>query len=253
MLSFLITVLVLAPFLPLLLWSFSGKWFFPAPVPTAVSMRAWTYIFQSASHQILPGLFHSFGIAAVTSLLSVAIGLPAGRALGIYRFYGKPVVAFSLLAPVLVPPLSTAMALHFWFLKLGLAETHLGVILIHLSVSLPYAVFVLWGRFSGYDPEVEEQARSLGAGPVSVFFRITLPWVAPGVLAAGLFAFLLSWSQYLGTLVIGGGRILTLPVLLFSLMQSGDRPVAAAVSVLFVLPALLVLFVSAKKITGSLT
>ena len=60
--------------------------------------------------------------------------------------------------------------------------------------------------------------------------------VLPGVIAAGLFAFLLSWSQYLSTLIIGGGRVTTLPLLLFALVGSGDRPVAAAVSLVVVLP-----------------
>ena len=71
-----------------------------------------------------------------------------------------------------------------------------------------------------------------------------------GVVVAGLFSFLLSWSQYLSTLIIGGGRITTLPILLFSLMGSGDRPVAAAVSLLFVVPAFVALLVSARYLGG---
>jgi putative spermidine/putrescine transport system permease protein len=73
-----------------------------------------------------------------------------------------------------------------------------------------------------------------------------LPMVLPGIVVAGLFSFLLSWAQYLSTLIIGGGRLMTLPVILFSLMGSGDRPVAAAVSLVFVLPAFVVLLFSAR-------
>ncbi len=69
--------------------------------------------------------------------------------------------------------------------------------------------------------------------------------ILPGIIVAALFSFLLSWSQYLSTLIIGGGKMLTLPILLFSLMGSGDRPVASAVSLVFILPAFLALMSSA--------
>jgi putative spermidine/putrescine transport system permease protein len=138
------------------------------------------------------------------------------------------------------------MGLHLWFIRMGLAESLAGVIGVHLTFSLPYAIFVLWGVFSNYNPDFEAQARSLGASRFRVITRVMLPMVLPGIIVAALFAFLLSWSQYLSTLIIGGGRLMTLPVLLFALMGSGDRPVAAAVSLVFVAPALVALFFSAR-------
>jgi putative spermidine/putrescine transport system permease protein len=187
-------------------------------------------------------------VAAGAALLSVIVGIPAGRALGLYRFRAKELVGVVLALPVIVPPLSVAMGLHLWFLKLGLADSVAGVVLIHLSFCLPYAVFVMWGVFSAYNPEFEDQARSLGASQIQVLRRVTFPLVARGIVVAGLFSFLLSWSQYLSTLIIGGGKIVTLPILLFSLMGSGDRPVAAAVSLVFVAPALGVLVFSARHL-----
>jgi putative spermidine/putrescine transport system permease protein len=121
---------------------------------------------------------------------------------------------------------------------------------VHLTFCLPYAVFVMWGVFSNYNPDYEDQARSLGADAWKLITRVMLPLILPGVMVAGLFAFLLSWSQYLSTLIIGGGRVTTLPILLFALMGSGDRPVAAAVSLVFVAPAFLALLVSARYLGG---
>jgi putative spermidine/putrescine transport system permease protein len=138
------------------------------------------------------------------------------------------------------------MGLHLWFIRLGLAETFAGVVGVHLTFCLPYAIFVLWGVFTNYNPDFEDQARSLGASQHTVTLRVMLPMILPGVIVAALFAFLLSWSQYLSTLIIGGGRLITLPVLLFALMGSGDRPVAAAVSLVFVAPALVALLFSAR-------
>lgn len=241
---------VLLPFVPLVLWSFSGRWFYPALWPDQWGLRAWAYITGTAGPQVGEALAQSLLVAAATALLSIAAGLPAGRALGLYRFRGKDALSVALMLPVIVPSLCVAMGLHLWFIRLGLAESFAGVVLVHLAFCLPYAVFVLWGVFSNYNPDFEDQARSLGASRREVLLRVMLPMVLPGVIVAGLFAFLLSWSQYLSTLIIGGGRITTLPLLLFALMGSGDRPVAAAVGLVFVLPSLAALVVSARHLGG---
>jgi len=189
-------------------------------------------------------------VALVTAVISLVIGVPAGRALGLYDFKGKDTISVMLMLPVIVPPLCVAMGLHLWFIKLGLAETFIGVVLVHLTFCLPYSVFVMWGVFSNYNPDYENQARSLGATSWKIMTRVMLPLTLPGIMVAGLFSFLLSWSQYLSTLIIGGGRVTTLPILLFALMGSGDRPVAAAVSIVFVAPAFLALLFSARYLGG---
>jgi putative spermidine/putrescine transport system permease protein len=189
-------------------------------------------------------------IAMATALISVVIGIPAGRALGLYDFKGKDLISVILTLPVIVPPLCVSMGLHLWFIKMGLASTFLGVVLVHLTFCLPYSVFVLWGVFSNYNPDYENQARTLGATARQTITNVMLPLTLPGIMVAGLFSFLLSWSQYLGTLIIGGGRVITLPILLFALMGSGDRPVAAAVSLVFVAPAFAALLFSARYLGG---
>lgn len=237
---------VMLPFVQLVLWSVSVRWFYPHLLPEDWGLRAWQYVFGTAGSQVLQGIWQSVGVAAVTAAISVLIGYPAGRVLGLYEFKGKDLVSVLLTLPVIVPPLSVAMGLHLWFIRLGLAETVTGVILVHLTVCLPYSVFVMWGVFSNYNPEFEDQARSLGASAARVTLKVMLPLTLPGMVVAGLFSFLLSWSQYLSTLIIGGGQVTTLPILLFALMGSGDRPVAAAVSLVFVLPAFAALLLSAR-------
>ena len=241
---------VMLPFLVLVLWSFSARWFYPQLWPAEWGLRAWQYVFGTAGSQIVAGLVQSVLVAVVTAVISVLIGVPAGRALGLYSFKGKDTISILLTLPVIVPPLSVAMGLQLWFLKLGLAETFGGVVLVHLTFCLPYSVFVMWGVFSNYNPDYEDQARSLGATSWKRITRVMLPLTLPGIVVAGLFSFLLSWSQYLSTLIIGGGRVITLPILLFALMGSGDRPVAAAVSIIFVAPAFLALLFSARYLGG---
>lgn len=241
---------VLLPFLSLILWSFSTRWFYPQVWPAQWGLRAWQYVFGTAGSQIISGLIQSMLVALATATISLLVGVPAGRALGLYNFKGKDAISIILMLPVIVPPLCVAMGLQLWFLKLGLTESFAGVVLVHLTFCLPYSVFVMWGVFSNYNPEYEDQARTLGATSWQLISRVVLPLTLPGIMVAGLFSFLLSWSQYLSTLIIGGGRVTTLPILLFALMGSGDRPVAAAVSIVFVAPAFLALLFSARYLGG---
>jgi putative spermidine/putrescine transport system permease protein len=242
----LIFLAVGLPFLQLVIWSFSNRWFYPGLLPQHWGWRAWQYIFDTAGAQIVGAIGQSLAVATVTAVIALLIGLPAGRALGLYAFKGKDVISVILILPVIVPPLCVSMGLHHWFIRLGLAESFSGVVLVHLTFCLPYTVFVLWGVFSNYNPEFEDQARSLGASTTGIVLRVMLPMTLPGLVVAALFSFLLSWSQYLATLIIGGGKITTLPIILFALMTSGDRPVAAAVSLVFVAPAFLALLFSAR-------
>jgi putative spermidine/putrescine transport system permease protein len=245
-----ITVVVwtCSPFVVLAMWSLSQRWFFPDLWPEQWGLRAWGYVFGTAADQITLGLLQSLQVACVTAAIAVVVGYPAGRALGLYQFRGKAVISMVLTLPIVVPPLCVAMGLHLWFLRLHLAETFWGVVMVHLAFSLPYAIFVLWGVFSNYNPDFEAQARSLGASSAAVVWRVMIPMTFSGILVAALFSFLLSWSQYLSTLIIGGGKLITLPILLFSLMGSGDRPVAAAVSLIFIVPAFVALLFSAHHL-----
>ena len=189
----------------------------------------------------------------VTTGLAAIIGIPAGRALGLYDFRGKRAVELILLAPAIVPGIAVVLGLHGVFLRLGLAGTVPGVILAHLIPTLPYMTLVMAGVFANFDTAFEDQARSLGASPAQVFRHVTLPGILPGVMAGALFAFLISWSQYILTLVIGGGRVETLPLILFSFATSGRNDVTGAIAMIYILPGVAVLALTARHLTGRST
>lgn len=244
-----IVVGVIAPLIPLAIWSFSHRWYFPNLIPSEGSMRAWTYVFSDASG-VPKAFLNSFLVAIIATLLSIAIGIPAGRAMGMHRFRGKRIVEFLILAPTIVPALAVVMGIHVAFIKYGLVDTVPGVVLVHLIPTTPYMVMVMASVFANYDPAYEEQARVLGAGPVATFVYVTFPAILPGIVVGGMFAFIISWSQYILTLLIGGGNVPTLPVLLFAFAAGGDNAVMAALSVIFVIPAILFLVISSKYLTG---
>jgi len=248
LLRFLLPVGVLLPLLPLFIWPFAGRWAFPELFPTTTSVRAWAYLFSPAS-RLGRAFFNSSLIAVVVTGLCAVVGVPAGRALARQPFPGKGALELFLLMPLLVPPLVVSMGIHVTFLRLRLADTVPGVILVHLLPTLPYMIIVMKGVFASFDEDLEDQAASLGAPRAQVFLRVTLPSILPGLAAGSLFVFLVSWSQYAITLLIGGGRVVTVPVLLFAFAASGDHAVTAALSLVFVLPAVAVLLITAGHLS----
>ena len=242
-------LLLVLPLVPLVLWSVGFRWFFPELLPGEWSLRAWAYL-ASPSSRVGQALFNSLIVGLGATLLSLAIALPAGRALGLYSFRGKRLVEFLLLAPTIVPLLAVAMGIHIAFIRYGLADTRLGVALVHLVPTLPYAVLILASVFAGYDVAYEAQARTLGASPWQVLRHVMWPAIRPGLAVAALFAFLISWSQYLLTLLIGGGQVMTLPVLLVAFATSGDNALTAALSLVLVAPALLFLLLASRSLSS---
>lgn len=231
------------------MWSFSFRWYFPDLWPSEWSLRAWNYL-ATPNSRALEALLDSILIGVAVTALSIIIGIPAGRAMGLHDFWGKGVVGFLILAPTIVPTLAVAMGIHVLFIRYSLADTLIGVILVHLIPVTPYMVLVLSSVFANYDPEYEQQARSLGASSIQVFRYITLPAILPGLVVGGFFAFIISWSQYVLTLLIGGGQVITLPILLFTFANSGDYPITAALSVIFIVPAILFIIVTARYLSG---
>lgn len=247
-----VALLVIPLVLPLVAFfmnAFSYRWFFPQFIPKEWSVESWATVFSPTS-RVLESLGNSSLIAIVVTVLSLIIGMPAARALGLYNFRGKRFVEFMILAPTIVPGIAVALGLNINFLRWGLSGNLIGVTLAHLVPVMPYVVLTMSGVFANYNTEFEQQARSLGAGPVATFRYVTFPAIFPGMVVAGLFAFLVSWSQYLLTFLIGGGRVLTMPVLLFSTVPGGNNPNIAAMALVFIAPAILILFLTSRYLTG---
>ena len=240
---------VIIPIVPQLVWGFSLRWLFPSAVPSEWSMRAWRYI-ANPNTKVLSSILNSLWIALAVTAISILVGVPAGKALGMYSFRGKGLAELIILSPSIIPGLAVTMGMQVIFIRIGLVDTMLGVIIVHLIPTIPYTTISMSGVFANYDPEFEEQARSLGANTFKTFSVITVPTVLPGIVTGGMFAFLISWGQYILTIIIGGGRVITLPLLLFSLASSGDFPVTGAMSIIFLLPSIIILVITSKFLSG---
>jgi putative spermidine/putrescine transport system permease protein len=239
-------ILLAAPLGVFILYAFSQGWFFPAPFPETWTTAAFERVL--ADSRTLVGLRDSLLIASLTSLLALVIGFPAARVLGLRQFRGRRLAWLLLYLPTVVPPLAIGMGLNILFLQIGLAGTLHGVILAHLVPTLPYVVFTLAGAFARYDEAYEFQAWVLGAGAWRTLFSVTLRMMAPSLAVAALFAFLISWSQYLLTLLIGSGRVITLPVLLFSAASGGNPVTIAVLALIFLAPPALVILATIRQL-----
>lgn len=242
-----IVVAVLAPIIPQIVWSFVHRWLFPALLPNQWSLEPWQYVFSQSS-RVGEGFVNSLLIALLVSFLSILVALPASRAIALHEFRGKGVIEWLLMVPIIVPGVVATMGIHQVFIRLHLTDTFLGVSLIHLIPCIPYMVLVMSSVFANYGTELEDTARSLGASPLRVLWHVTLPGILPGLLVSTMFTFLISWSQYITTVLIGGGNIITLPMVLFPFISGSNYANAAAISLVFVAPAILVLILTSKQL-----
>ena len=143
----LLIVWLILPMVPLAIWSFADAWRYPNLLPNDWSLRPWTFALSAHSH-VLSSLTLTTGIALAVTALSVLIGVPAGRALGLYDFRGKAVVEIIILAPIIVPGIAVALGLQTVFITLGLNNTITGVTLVHLIPTLPYMVLAMASVFA---------------------------------------------------------------------------------------------------------
>ncbi len=242
-----VVAVLLLPLVPLVAWSMAGAWRYPDVVPERLTRRGLDLV---VGGDVLAATLTSLLIATTVATLACAVGLCAGRAIGLHRFRGRRVVQFLLLAPVIVPGLAVTLGIQVFFVRYGLSDTALGVVLVQLVPTVPYAATLLGAAYANLDLDYERQARSLGAGPVRTFGTVTLPLLRPALVTTALLTFLISWSEYILTLLIGGGRVTTLPLLLFAAIGSSDRTAAAALGLLVVAPPVVIVLAVARRLRG---
>lgn len=233
---------ILIPVAVMLLWSVTDRWPWPRLLPEHISLRTMKELFFGSAG--LPGLLSSsMSLALVVAVLGTVIGIMTARATELYGFRGREAVYHLTFLPLLVPGTVFAMGIQITLIRLGLSDTVAGVILVHLIAAVPYCITIMTDVTRAVGKKLEEQAMVLGANPWRAFFAVTLPSLLPGILSSMSMGFILSYSQYFTTLMVGGGRVKTIALVLVPYIQSGDRSLSAAYSVAFVGSALAVFFV----------
>ncbi|EIM07057.1 binding-protein-dependent transporter inner membrane component [Planococcus antarcticus DSM 14505] len=236
----LLFIVIGLPFIPLILSSVSFGWQWPNVLPESFSFRAWEYVLAGSS-----GTWQAVGvsllIAFIVTAVNILLAVPAANALVRNHLRGKWLIEAIIFAPIIIPPFVAVIGIHLTFLRLGLTETILGVVLAHISPTLPYMVRAVMISYNTLSVEWENQARMLGARPIFRFIHVVLPHLLPGIAAGASLSILISLSQYLITFIVGSGQVVTLPILLFPFISGGDPAVASVYSLLYAGIAILTL------------
>lgn len=236
MLRSLLALIVLVPLTVLLVWSVALRWPWPSLLPAAYTNRWWLEVFTGSG--TANALWESVVLGVLATFMAVALALPLSRLLARHDFFGKLLIEILVLAPLVVPSLSAALGLQEVMLRTGIRPSFAAVLAGHVLFILPYGVIILREGWRGIRLEVEQQARILGANSEQTFMYVALPLLMPSLALATGFGFIVSLSQYLPTLLLGGGQVNTLTTILLPVIRNGERGPAAALATIFVLAAL---------------
>ena len=207
----------------------------PLLLPHAVTWRFWERVL--ASGQLLPPLWKSLGVASGVALLALAFAGPAAYSLAQLPVRWRYSVLLSLLLCRMLPEVSVALPIAVIFLRWGLLDTALGLILAHLTMALPVAAWVLTTTFSSIPREVQEAAAVDGCGAWRTLTSIMLPLALPGLAVCGLLVWLLSWEEFtLATYLTLGAK--TMPLQVYYYLYQGNWFDTAVAATLMTLPVL---------------
>lgn len=176
----------------------------------------------------------SLSVGLTVTVLSVLLGTPAAFALVRGRIRGSRLINAAILTPVIVPGIIVAIGVYFFYARIGLIGSPLGLILAHTCLAVPFVVINVSATLYGFDRRLEHAAMSLGASPWATFRQITLPLVAPGIFAGAVFAFITSFDELLVALFVSANTAVTLPRLMWDQIRFNIEPTIAAVSTLLI-------------------
>jgi len=227
MLAFLVLpILVIIPL------SFSSSSFLAYPMP-GWSLKWYQNLFTSDDWS--RAARNSFIVAPSATLIATTLGTLTAVGLARVQFFGKGLLMSVLIAPMVVPIVVVGVSTYLLFARIGLADTYLGLIIVHAALGSPFVVTTVLATLQGFNHNLVRASLSLGAGPIQTFFRITLPVIAPGVISGGLFAFATSFDEVVVTLFIAGPNQVTLPRQMFTGIRENINPTIAAVATLLII------------------
>ncbi len=223
-----------------------------ALVPTQLTFESYVSVWQSQ----LPHLLTSLTIALGTALLSIMIATPAAYALAHFRFRVTVVIVFILLLSQMIPTVSLTTPMFLIFNQFGLINSYLGLILADSTYAVPFAVLILRAFMVSLPYELTEAAYVDGAGEWGAFLRIMLPLATPGVITAGLFAFLFAWGDFIYALTLTTNNDIepiSLSIYHYLGQFNNEWGSAMAVATLASIPAAILLILFQRYIATGLT
>ncbi len=207
----------------------------------AYSLRWYREIIETETWR--HALLNSLVIGASATLLATVLGTMAALGLSSPHMPARRLVTGLLISPMVTPVIIAAAGMFFFYSSIGLGQTHLGLILAHAALGIPFVVITVSATLAGFDRNLSRAAASLGAGPVHAFRRVQLPLIAPGVISGALFAFAVSFDEVVVVLFMGGIEQRTIPRQMWAGIREQISPAILAVATFLIGFAVLLLLV----------
>lgn len=231
------------PILMLVIFSFNQSRL--NAVWTGFTLEWYGKLFQNEG--ILEAAANSLIVASISTLTATVIGTLAAVGMYRYHFRGKSVLDGFLYLPVVIPEIIMGISLLAFFVQIGIPLGLLTLIIAHITFCVPFTVIVVRARLEGFDHSVEEAAMDLGANPWQTFLRVTLPLIAPGILAGALLSFTLSLDDVIISFFVTGPQSTTLPLKVYSMVsKSGVTPEINALSTLLLVVTITIIVVAER-------
>lgn len=243
--AYLVLAFLVAPLIVIIPLSFNAEPYFTFTSkmlsldPAGFSLRWYRDIIDNP--QWLEAIGNSVVIALASTILATILGTLAAVGLARSNMPFRDFFMALLISPLVVPIVIAAAGMYFFYSSVGLAQTHLGIILAHTTLGVPFVVITMTATLSGFDRNLIKAAGSLGADPITAFFRVTLPLVAPGMISGALFAFAASFDEVVTVLFLGGPDQRTIPRQMWSGIREQISPTILAVATLLILFSCLLL------------
>ncbi|MFP5367132.1 MAG: carbohydrate ABC transporter permease, partial [Actinomycetes bacterium] len=202
-------------------------------IPDNFSLETMETFLQSTG--ILGGLINSVQVGIFTLVLSLIIGVPAGYAVARFAFPGRDPYQLFLLFTRALPIVVLSVPLAQLFLQTGLYDSVLAVVLLHTALALPTTILITSSVFLGVPRDVEEAARIFGCSPLQAFLKVVMPMAIPGIVAASIFTFVMSWNEVLGASILTLNQR-TLPAQVLSSLAESPLAYRFAGGFLLVIP-----------------
>lgn len=193
------------------------------------------------SRGIIPGIINSLIVAAITLVLSTVIAAPAGYAISRYLFRGRDLFRLGILAVRAFPIVVLAIPLAVVFINVGIYDSVFSLALMHTALALPTTILVIGSVFASIPYELEEAAQVFGCTPAQAFRRVVWPLVLPGIAAAAVFTFSMSWNEVFAASILTI-RNRTLPAQILSTLNQSSEPYQFAGGFFMLIPSLLFIF-----------
>ena len=235
----LVFFFLIAPIFVILPLSFSSSPFFEFTrefmnfEPEAWSLRWYRQMVGIASvgdttvvsNKWMLGTRNSFIIGISATFLATALGTVAALGLSRRNMPFKGTIMAILISPMIVPLIITSAGMFFFYSKIGLTHTYLGLILAHTALGTPFVVITVTATLTGFDTNLIRASQSLGADTMRTFFKVIMPLILPGVISGALFAFITSFDEVVVVMFVGSVEQITIPKQMWAGLRQETSPV----------------------------